>query len=250
MDNLAYQVITQTVIERLEAGVIPWKRSWTGGGHPRNLISRKPYRGINPFILGCMGYAQRDWITFRQARELGGSVRKGEKACPVVFWNWTEKEDKETGKKTRVPFLKYYNVFNVEQCEGLEKEIENLAVNRDSEPAQDCAELVSDFLARDGKLKIEHQGARPCYCPGTDQIRMPEFSHFTSREAYHGTLFHELVHSTGAESRLGRFSNTEPQGFGSEEYSKEELIAEMGAAFLCSASAGNGGWGGLNNRVS
>ena len=233
MDNLAYQIITQRIIERLEAGVIPWRHTWSGGGWPRNLMSRKLYRGINPFILGCMGYAHREWITFRQARELGGFVKKGEKAAPVVFWNWTEKEDKETGKKTKIPFLKYYNVFNVEQCEDIEKRIESLAVNADAEPVQDCAALVSDYLVRDGKLKIENAGARPCYLPAQDLIRMPRFEHFRSKEAYHSTLFHELVHSTGAESRLGRFTGQELQGFGSESYSKEELVAEMGAAFLC-----------------
>ena len=233
MDNLAYQIMTQKVIERLEAGVIPWKRSWSGGGHPRNLVSQKPYRGINPFILACMGYAQRDWVTFRQAQELGGSVRKGEKSCPVVFWNWIEKKDKESGKKEKYPCLKYYNVFNVEQCEGIEKEIENLAVNRDSEPVEDCALLVSNYLERDGQLKIEHFGNKPCYIPSKDLVQMPRFEQFKDKESYHAVLFHELVHASGAKTRLDRFSSGEMQSFGSREYSKEELIAEMGAAFLC-----------------
>lgn len=233
MDQIAYQVITQKVIERLEAGVIPWRRSWAGGGHPRNLVSQKLYRGINPFILACMGYAQRDWVTFKQARALGGSVKKGEKACPVVFWNWIEKADKESGKKEKYPCLKYYNVFNVEQCEGIEKEAVNLDINPDKERVAECEKVVSDFLARDGKLKIQHGGARACYSPSDDLIQMPEFSHFTSKEAYHSTLFHEMTHATGAKERLDRFSGDGMQSFGSREYSKEELIAEMGAAFLC-----------------
>jgi antirestriction protein ArdC len=234
MEHTVYDVITQRVIERLEAGVIPWQRTWAGGGCPKNLVSRKEYRGINPLILNSMGYGAPDWLTFKQAQSLGGGVKKGEKATPVIFWNWFKKQNESTGKDDRIPFLRYYSVFNVEQCEGLEYDIEDMEINPDTRKVKECDTVVNDFLTRDGHISIEHKGNRACYCPSLDKVSMPEFSHFESKEAYHATLFHELTHATGAKERLNRFGTDGPHHFGSKSYSKEELIAEMGAAFLCS----------------
>lgn len=235
MEQIAYKVITDRIIERLESGVIPWKKPWNGGGCPRNLISKIEYRGINPFILGSVGYAQRDFLTFRQVTSLNGHVKKGEKALPVIYWNFSEKTDKDSGEKIKIPFLKYYNVFNVEQCEGIDEHIEKLTDNPDKEPLKICTEVVEGYLSRESTLKLEHSENRAYYSPSKDLVMMPEFKRFNSKEEYHSTLFHELVHSTGHVSRLDRgISKSSP--FGSADYSREELIAELGCAFLCGLS--------------
>jgi len=232
MEQIAYKVITDRIIERLEAGVIPWKKPWNGGGCPRNLISKIEYRGINPFILGSVGYAHRDFLTFRQVTSLNGHVKKGEKALPVLYWNFSEKTDKDSGEKVKIPFLKYYNVFNVEQCKGIDEHLEKLTDNPDKEPLKACSDVVDGYLSRETTLKLEHSENRAYYSPSKDLVMMPEFKRFNSKEEYHSTLFHELVHSTGHVSRLDRgISKSSP--FGSTDYSKEELIAELGCAFLC-----------------
>lgn len=122
MKDAVYQVITDRVIALLEQGTVPWHKPWQGGQTmPRNLVSRRPYRGVNVFLLHAMAYASPYWLTFRQAQELGGNVRKGEKACPVVFWKWLDVDDAgEPAGKRRVPFLRYYSVFNVAQCDGIQ----------------------------------------------------------------------------------------------------------------------------------
>ena len=177
----------------------------------------------------------RDFLTYKQVLALKGNVRKGEKSQPIVYWNFSEKIDKETTEKVRIPFLKYYNVFNVEQCEGLNDHIEQLAQNPDSEPLGVCESIVNKYLTRDLILKLEHRGNRAYYNPSQDLVMMPAFSRFSSKEEYHSTLFHELIHSTGHASRLDR-DLSKYHSFGSDEYSREELIAELGCAFLCGAS--------------
>ena len=120
MSDTVYQVITDRVITLLEKGVVPWHQPWHGAENaPQNLTTRKPYRGVNVFLLNAAAYASPFWLTFKQARELGGHVRHGEKACPVVFWKWLEVDasDRPSGKE-RVPLLRYYSVFNVAQCDG------------------------------------------------------------------------------------------------------------------------------------
>jgi antirestriction protein ArdC len=115
-----YEQITERIVAMLEKGTVPWRKPWkVQTGLPRNLISKKPYRGINAFLLHAMHYESPYWLTFRQALELGGNVRKGEKACPVVFWKQLEVEDRESGEKEKVPLARFYYVFNVAQCDGL-----------------------------------------------------------------------------------------------------------------------------------
>lgn len=231
-----YQLVTERIIERLEAGVIPWHRPWTGVGAPRNLISARPYHGINAFLLASMGYDSPFWLTWNQVKRLDGSVRKGEKACPVVFWKWYERrteERDESGKQVveSRAFIRYFSVFNTTQCEGIDEHVpEPELPSRDFNPVKEAEATVAEMPKRPA---IEHGFGAACYMPLRDTVRMPRRERFESSQAYYATLFHELTHSTGHASRLGREGIAQTAAFGSDRYSEEELIAEMGAAFVC-----------------
>ena len=197
---------------------------------PRNLKSGKAYRGINVFLLHAMGYESPHWVTFKQAKERGGSVRKGEKSTPVIFWNWIDQVNKSTGKDESIPFLKRYNVFNVAQCDEIDAP--PVVVNERTE----LATLTAAQAVVDGMPKapaIEHGYAKACYSPTEDKVMMPGRDRFDTCANYFSVLFHEMVHSTGHESRLKREGITsKAAAFGDTTYSKEELVAEMGAAYL------------------
>jgi antirestriction protein ArdC len=230
-----YQVITDRVITLLEQGIVPWQKPWHGGQTlPRNLASGREYRGVNVFLLHAMSYASPFWLTFNQAKELGGTVRRGEKACPVVFWKWLEAE--EIGERKRIPFLRYYSVFNIAQCEGIPADkIPSLsATRREHTPIAEAERVVSAMPRRP---EIKHGLDRAFYSPGGDFVGMPSPDQFRSGEEYYSVLFHELTHATGHETRSKRKgvsgSDGEWSAFGSTPYAKEELVAEMGAAFLC-----------------
>jgi antirestriction protein ArdC len=232
----AYQVITDRIVGLLENGVIPWQKPWSGGQSlPQNLTSRKPYRGVNVFLLHAMCYQSPFWLTYKQAQELGGNVRRGEKACPVVFWKWLDVDGTEGGERKRIPFLRYYSVFNVAQCEGITPHIpESENFRRDHNPIEAGERMVS---AMPHRPEIKHGLDRAFYSPAGDFVGMPSPSQFRTGEDYYSVLFHELTHSTGHETRLNRkgvsASDGEWSAFGSTPYAKEELVAEMGAAFLC-----------------
>lgn len=227
MINNIYDQVTQRIIALLEKGTIPWRKPWTvQTGLPRNFITKKPYRGINTFLLHAMQYESPFWLTYRQAMELGGHVRKGEKSCPVVFWKQLELEDKETGDKEKIPLLRFYYVFNAAQCEGLK----NAPATTGEIPASRPEEIIAAMPQRP---EIKHGMALACYSPSADAVSMPDRARFKKDAGYFATLFHELIHSTGHPSRLNRSTLTESAGFGSNPYCKEELVAEMGAAFLC-----------------
>lgn len=243
-DSSVYQIITDRIVSLLEQGTVPWQQPWSEArdekGNPvmaQNLVSRKPYRGVNAFLLSAMGYQSPFWLTFKQAQDLGGHVRKGEKACPVVFWKWLETEElNENGKAKQVPMLRYYSAFNVAQCEDIpESKIPALSANtREHEPVSEAERIVSAMPKRP---EIKHGGARACYWPSWDRVDMPERGTFGTVQDYYSVLFHELTHATGHESRLARKgvagTDGEWSAFGSTPYAKEELVAEMGAAFLC-----------------
>ncbi len=224
-----YQLITDRIVAQLEKGQVPWRKSWSEAGLPQNLITKKPYRGLNVWLLASLGYTQNYFLTFKQAKQLGGSVIKGEKSCPVVFWKWVEYEDKESEEVKKVPFLRYYSVFNVEQCEGIpEDKIPKIETNQNN-PIQACEQIVQNMPQRP---PIKHQEQRAFYSPPIDFVNMPKMETFIDSESYYATLFHELVHSTGHENRLNRPEVTDFTFFGSHEYSKEELTAEIGACYL------------------
>jgi antirestriction protein ArdC len=228
MNIKSYERITERIVGLLEQGTVPWHKPWNvSTGLPRNLVTKKPYRGINPFLLMAMAYESPHWLTFRQAIQLGGSVKKGEKACPVVFWKPLEVTDTQSGEVEKIRMLRMYFVFNVAQCEGL-KNIP--AEDESSFAATEAAEIVAGMPVQPA---IKHGMKQAYYSPSSDTVGMPERKRFDTQDAYHATLFHELVHSTGHEKRLKRQSITERNGFGSDPYCKEELIAELGSAFLC-----------------
>ena len=225
-----YDQITDRIIGLLESGTAPWRKPWKSqSGLPRNLVSNKAYRGINVFLLHAMSYESPFWLTYRQAQELGGNVRKGEKACPVVFWKQLQVENKKNGEPGKIPLLRYYYCFNVAQCDGLEK-VSAPPIETSLSAPSNADEIVT-FMPN--RPEIKHGMSKAFYSPSTDIIALPDRARFDNEAGYHATLFHELVHSTGHKSRLNRPTLAESAGFGSNPYCKEELVAEMGAAFLC-----------------
>jgi antirestriction protein ArdC len=235
MNDKVYKIITEKVIEALKNGKAPWRRTWatSGVGAFANLSTKKPYRGGNVFILAAAGFDSPWFLTFKQAKAMGGQVRKGETGTPIMFWNFIEKKDSMTGEVTdKFPMLRYYTVFNVEQVDGIESKIPVVETKERTlnEEIAECDALVNDMPL---KPEVKHGGDRAYYRPATDSVKMPEKDQFDDSASYYSTLFHELVHSTGHKSRVGRKGIEDFDHFGSEQYSKEELVAEMGAAFLC-----------------
>ena len=224
-----YEIITERIIEQLEKNVVPWRKPWKSIP-PLNLVSKKEYRGINSILLNSLLFENPYFLSFKQARELGGFVRRGERGFPVVFWQMIEKgegNDKET-----FPLLRYYTVFNVAQTEGVE--IPKAGV-RESNSIDECERIVSGMP---NPPKIAFGGNQAFYVPSRDLITLPVRKRFDSAEEFYSTLLHEMVHSTGHASRLNRKGiNESGVGFGSETYSQEELVAEIGSSFL-NAKAG------------
>ena len=226
-----YEIITSRIIEKLETGIIPWHRPWHSvEGMPKNLITKKEYRGINVFLLAMQRYESPYWLSFKQARDLGGNVKKDEKGTPVVFWNWLNQVDDE-GNEKNIPFMRYYTVYNVAQCGNIdESKIPAIpSVHNDFDHIAECEAIIA---AMPDCPEIQQGKQRASYNPLSDIISMPRFDSFDTAEEYYSTLFHEAIHATGSEKRLNRL-NINISSFGNEEYSKEELVAEMGAAFLC-----------------
>ena len=236
-----YEIITDRIIKQLESGVAPWHKPWSAK-LPVNLISQKPYRGLNVLTLASQGYPSRFWLTFNQANKLGGTIRKGERSSPVIYWNVGEEREYTTRDgETRVskPFLlRYSSVFNLSQTEGIDLPASALHEARTNNPIEDCEQIVAEMPNR----PTLEQSDRAWYAPSRDVVGMPSIGLFRSSEEYYSTLFHELTHSTGHKSRLGRDGFESVQAFGSESYSKEELIAECSAAMLCGVT-------GIENRV-
>lgn len=229
----AYDIITDRILDLLEQGTVPWQKPWTGGGLACNLVSKRPYRGINCFLLNISGYSSPYWATLNQINKLGGRVIKGQKSTPVVFWKWLEIEDQETGEKVEKPFLRYYRVFNLEQTEGIESPDLPDEEQKEFRPIERCEQLISGMPKRP---RIQHVHQAAWYKPDEDLINLPRPETFDSPEDYFSVSYHELAHSTGAKSRLNRPTLTDMAPFGSTNYSKEELVAEMTAAMLCGAT--------------
>ena len=225
----AYDAITNKIIEHIEKnGTLPWVKPWVVR-QPINAISGKAYRGINAVVLGMSDYRDHRWLTFKQAQDLGGNVRRGEKATSVILWKFATEEEILEGKSA-APLVRLYSVFNVEQCENLN--LEELPESLDLvNVSERIGSLVSNYI---DAPEIKYGGDRACYIPSADRIEMPNQVHFGTPEAFASVLAHELVHSTGSENRLQRVGVADPINFGSETYALEELIAEIGSAFVCS----------------
>jgi antirestriction protein ArdC len=265
-----YQEVADKIMAKLDEGVVPWRKPFPGYGRggivfPRNYNSNRVYRGINVFLLAFEGYQSPYWLTFdgakqaayeqaeraagRKPKKLGkdelrklgssvGGVRKGEKSTMIVFWRQILIDDDDNpGKKKRIPLLKYYNVFNVEQCDGIDR-TRGAGEQPEADPTPFDpireAELVKrGYFDRDDAPSLDHVGNVACYVPALDEVRVPEAWRFEQREDYYSTTFHEMVHSTGHEARLNRKGIAKTLSNSNHDYADEELVAEMGAAMLC-----------------
>lgn len=236
MKKTVYDIVTERIIAELDRGRIPWKQPWRNVERPCNWQSQRNYHGINLIMLPAGQYA-----TFQQIQKAGGRVNKGEKAFPVVFWKFIDVQEKTTDKDTgekkvtskRIPLLRYYSVFNVEtQCTGIKpKKRQTLDFN----PIEQCEKTVREYIKSTDNMEgptLKHEGDQPCYTPLDDTVTIPHPEYFISTEHYYSTLFHELTHSTGHPKRCNREIVNQ---FGDEKYGREELVAELGAAFLCAA---------------
>ena len=222
-----YAEVTSRIIVQLEQGQIPWCKPWISSGSAISRATGKPYSLLNQMILGKPG----EYLTFAQCQKEGGKIRKGEKSSMVVFWKFIGQEDEETHEKKQVPFLRYFSVFHIDQCKGLEpKHVRNLPAT--VKPDTKAENIIADYIYRSGVKLIHQDGDRAFYRPATDSVTLPLMAQFKYVAEYYSTAFHELTHSTGHQSRLDRLSKT--AFFGSEAYSKEELIAELGASALVS----------------
>ena len=232
MSKSVYEMVTDRIIEQLENGVIPWEKPWTGvrsGAY--NRISKKPYSLLNQMLLNHDG----EYATFKQWAGLGGHIRKGEKSEIIVFWKILPTEEiKEDGTKIikQIPLLKYINVFHISQVEGVEPL--PIDLSNDVEPIEKAESILLDYWTREG-IEVKHAASNEAYySPSRDLIHLPLFEQFRIANEYYSVAFHESIHSTMKESRCNRAKERKSElvAFGSKEYSKEELVAELGSANL------------------
>lgn len=227
-----YEVVTDRIIRALEDGVVAWQKPWRAAGVPVSLATGKAYRGINNLILSLVGelegYEANVWGTYKAFQAQGGQVQKGQKATPVVLWKPMERENAE-GKKETWMLMRGYNVFNIAQTdlEVPTKFLPNLT------PLPVDAGITAALHYAGGPEVLHREQDRAFYQPEQDRITLPLMGQFRSAEAYAATAFHEAVHSTGHESRLGRIDTNAP--FGCDNYAIEELVAEVGATMLAAA---------------
>lgn len=229
-----YDMVTNRIIAELEKGKIPWEKPWTGvrdGAY--NRITKRPYSLLNQMILQHRG----EYATFKQWQDLGGHVRKGEKSEIVVFWKIFE--SKETNPDTgeieikKIPLLRYYNVFHISQVEGVEP-LAPEQLNDEVEPIEAGDKIITAYINREHLNFVECKSNKAYYSPTNDTVVVPLKEQYNLINEYYSTTFHELTHSTGHKNRLNRLQTGAVAAFGSEDYSKEELVAEIGSATLMS----------------
>lgn len=232
MAKSVYEMVTERIINQLEQGIIPWEKPWTGiRSGAFNRISKKPYSLLNQMLLQHKG----EYATFKQWESLGGHVRKGEKSEIIVFWKIQPIEE-ETGAGAKevkqIPLLRYYNIFHISQVDGVEPLQEKEL--HDTEPIEKAENVLHNYWAKED-ITVEHTASdKAYYSPSLDMIHLPLFEQFKDANEYYSTAFHESIHSTMKESRCNRAEDRKGKlvAFGSEEYSKEELVAEIGSASL------------------
>ncbi len=235
-------MVTDRVIEQLKKGIIPWHRPWTCIVGAINYVTRKPYSLINQVLLGREG----EWITFKQLKELGGSIKKGAKAGLVVFYGkytYTKEETEENedgeevtvAKEYTIPVLRYYKVFHISDCTGIESKMGSEPITVASEPIERAEKIINGYVEREEGLKFKNdeQSNQAFYRPSDDLVVVPMISQYSVTEEYYSTAFHELTHSTMTESRCNRKKENKMAAYGSADYSREELVAELGSAMLC-----------------
>lgn len=232
MSKEIYEKVTNKMLELIEQGTMPWQITWGGNGLPINAISKKAYNGINIWLLQISSiqnkFKSNVWLTYKQAVELGGNVAKGSKSTFITYSSRIEKKEtknKPEEEKEYFWLLKYYNVFNLDQCENIDLSKFPVVGNSDNDIIKNAELLIENYK---DKPSIQFTG-NPCYIPSQDVVLCPSIENFKASSEYYSALFHELVHSTGSEKRLNRLKST---NFGSHEYSKEELVAEFGASYL------------------
>lgn len=234
-----YELVTERIVEQMQKGIIPWNRPWHGGDDGAiNYESRKPYSLVNQMLLGRAG----EWLTFNQITSRGGSIKKGAESGIVVFFTTAvKKAEKKEGeelteedkkKERRYPLLRYYRVFHIDDCEGIQTKC-STQETKTIEPIAEAERVISEYAERTDLNIVVSLSNRAYYSPGQDKVVVPKLEQYDAPEHYYSTLFHECVHSTGSSKRLNRSTITEVNHFGDEDYSREELIAEMGSAMLC-----------------
>lgn len=248
--NETYQKVTDGILDLLAKGTAPWRKGWDASlGLPRSLSTKRAYRGSNVFYLSVVGmvkgYSSPWWGTYKQVLALGGQIRKGEKASPAIFWTFLDKKDTDAAgneTKKKIPLLRSFAVFNADQADWSgEKPAAPTA--QPLELGADMDAALTDIVGRIG-VKVQHGGSRACYSPTTDTVSMPHRDTFKGPAEYMATFLHELVHATGNKARLNRDEINTFHFFGDENYSREELTAEIGSAMACamlgvSADLGN-----------
>lgn len=236
MSNKVYEIVTDRIVKLLESKQeLVWQRGWQDNSQrPMNGKSLTAYRGFNRMLLTVLGESPY-WLTFNQIKSKRGSLKKGSKSVPIIFWNWVYfdsegRKVKDASKAAKkIPFLRYYNVFNAADIEGIEfPEIKKIEL-KDNQKIDKCEAIITSHT----DLKIKHEGSKAFYRPSTDSVTMPPMETFNNSECYYSVLFHEVAHWTGHSKRLNRELDTKLAPFGSTDYSQEELVAEMTASFLC-----------------
>ena len=233
-----YKEVTDQIVRDLEQGAAPWVKPWnaTSSGNPFlpfNAVSKANYRGINTVVLMCTQYSKQYdsscWLTYKQAQSLGGNVRRGERGTMVTLYKKMTRKIVENGEDKLItfPLMRAFTVFNLQQVDGVD-------IEDNTPPPSDDDEVTriekADSIINASNARIEHGGDKACFIPSIDQILMPMQGDFDSDEHYYSTLLHELTHWTGHKARLDR---DQSGGFGSKDYAFEELVAELGSAFLC-----------------
>lgn len=222
-----YSEVTERIVQQLEHGVAPWIKPWVGTNSIISHATGKEYSLLNQIMLGKPG----EYASFNQINKEGGKVKKGAKSRMVVFWKLLEDVDDDGNKKT-IPYLKYSRVFHLDDCEGIEPKYQKQDAVRDNKPIENAQVVLDTYISREG-INLQHGGVGGAfYRPSADMINLPFMKDFINSESYYDTAFHECIHSTGHEKRLNRTGITGWAHFGSEVYSKEELIAEIGGCAL------------------
>lgn len=228
-----YQMVTDRIVAQMEKGIIPWHQPWNGTGKALNYCTRKPYRGINTCLLSREG----EYLTFKQIQDLKGKLKKGAESEIVVFYQMCrgKEKDKNTGEEKEVvyPILRYYRVFHISDTEGIPSKITETTSHPD--PIEEAESAIFTYVENE-KVSLKFINNKPSdrayYRPSTDTVVVPMLEQYNIPQEYYSTTFHELVHSTSKEGRCNRQPDG-PAFFGSESYSREELVAEIGAAMLC-----------------